>query len=223
MYNGLKNFLTLPGENLLFAKREHVLILLIPICCVAFLYAIVVGFISIFVNIFFPSPLLVTTQMSLLLLLIIVSLIGKLIADWYFHLYVITNRKILEVSYRPFFYKNISAISLDQVRCIETTVKTHGLLKTLLDIGDVSLRLDMLTHESTFVLSQIATPHRVGVSIGDGLNAIIFARSTSSSPPPLQQEEDKRVKNFNLFQEKPKVSLRPQSYIILPYSSMKIG
>ncbi len=231
MYNGLRNFLTLPGEKLLFAKRKHFLILLMPICMIILMFFVILSILFVFVGLFLPSEYKVLIGINSLFLLVSVSLIGKLMVDWYFHLYVITNRKILDVSYSPFFSKNITAVSLDQVRCIETSVKIQGPLETYLDIGDVTLHLDMLTHESTFVLPSIGTAHKIGVSIGDRLNAIIATRSQSSTfTASLQQDENNIIGSYNLPVGKSEAQLTTKSgqtrrpgYTMIPRHSLGIG
>src|SRR5215469_9516871 len=89
-------FLTLKHEQLLLVKRQHPFVVIMPIfltCCLT-LFFIATAFI-IFKDFFFSPSLFFVT--SLLLLSTAISLTTKIIVDWYFHMYILTNRKILEL------------------------------------------------------------------------------------------------------------------------------
>jgi len=116
---------------------------------------------------------------EIVLLSYLVALIhsSKLIVDWYFHTYIITSRKIIEVSYKPFFNAVINDVLLDQVRCTEVVVQTRGILDHLIDRGDIAICFDMPTHQDQFHFADIAQPHETGVMLGELLNT---AKSSSS-------------------------------------------
>jgi len=210
--NGLNNFLTLPGEELIFAKRQHSLSLLLSLTGI-----------TVFLGIFFTFSFILESLLNLsyhlfinielVVLIIVLNLLVKIIVDWYFHFYVITNRKIMEISYKPFYSKVISSVSLDQVRCIETNVKTKGILTTMLDIGDIVFNMDMLTHQSSFTISYVGVAHKEGVFLGDKLNSIIAIRSQSpsiSSTPAYRENS-----NFtNLILSSPIHTVFPTSFAI---------
>src|SRR5437660_668165 len=93
-------FLTLKGEELLLVKRKHPFVVLVPIIVICFLalFFISSGFV-LFQDFFYsPSLFFITT---LLLISVAISLVTKTIVDWYFHMYILTNRKILELHYTP--------------------------------------------------------------------------------------------------------------------------
>lgn len=185
-----KYFITHSDEELFTAKRSHIFVLLAPFIGTIFFtfISILSAFIlqKLFPLIVFPTLLLGIIP---ILLLCIFSVVIKFFVDWYFHLYVITNRKLLEVCYKPFFSKDICVIPLDQMRCVEVSVTTHGFIKTLLDIGDVSIKLDLLTHQDIFTMKNIVSPQKTGIDLTEALNNIIVARVINDStitPLPAQ-------------------------------------
>src|SRR5258706_11506255 len=190
LQQSLGNFLTLEGEQLLFARRKHVRVLFVPIVTVFLFYFLftITGFYV--VHAIIPSHIVLFFAISLLLLLVTTSVITKIIIDWFFHLYIITNRKVLDVSYKPFFSKDVSVVSLDQVRCVEITAREQGIFKSVVNIGDVICHFDMLTHEDIFIMSNIASPEQVGVEVSDILNNAIATRpQTPFTPLPMQQSQ----------------------------------
>lgn len=188
--NCLGNFLTLEGEKLLFARRKHVRILFAPIIISIFLFLLCSALSFFLVKTFLPNHLLLSFAVALVLLLITISAITKIVVDWFFHLYIITNRKVLEVRYKPFYSKDIYVVSLDQVRCVEISAREQGILKALVGVGDVVCHFDLLTHQDTFVMSNIGSPETFGILVGDVLNSLISSRSSSPvNPFPMTQEE----------------------------------
>src|SRR5713226_5653445 len=102
LQQSLGNFITLEGEQLLFARRKHVRVLFAPIVAILLFYLLfsITGFYVI--HTIMPSQIVLFFAISLILLLVTTSVITKIIIDWFFHLYIITNRKVLDVSYKPF-------------------------------------------------------------------------------------------------------------------------
>src|SRR5258708_5379863 len=111
-----KSFLTLHGENLLLVRRKHPFVVILPILLtsVLALFFIAVSF-FLFTKFIFSVPLFIVT--SLFLGALAISFITKSIIDWYFHLYVLTSRKILEIRYTPLSSYILNDILLDRVNC----------------------------------------------------------------------------------------------------------
>ena len=100
---------------------------------------------------------------GLLLISATISIITKLIIDWYFHIYILTNRKILEFRYTPLTSYIVNDIMLDRVYCTEVDFQTNGLLHDLIDMGDIMITFDRPTHQEEFVLRDIHACQEVGV------------------------------------------------------------
>jgi hypothetical protein len=149
-----KTFLNFPDERLLVATRQHWIVLLPPILFISlggsFLIVLSVIIFSILLS-FHPGTILTV----LLITSIISFLTAKIIVEWFFHLYIITNRKILEFSYIPLSHFMVNDVILDEVRCTEIDVQANGVLNDLLDIGEIIITFDRPTHQEEFSLNRI--------------------------------------------------------------------
>ncbi len=162
----VKKFLTLENEQIIFSTRQHWLAL-IP----SFILNVVVG---LFVIVFFSlssilAPLYFFTFLliSLVFLTLVLEIFIKQTVEWFFHFYIVTNRKIVEVSYKPLLSRSINEVLLDQVRCTEIDVETKGFINELLNIGTIILTFDRPTHRESFTIEKIKHPRRIAMHIGD--------------------------------------------------------
>lgn len=166
--DGLSCFLTLPEEQLLIARRKHWFL-----SAVRTAVAVFFAFLSIFTLFFlfrlsfFPFTLFLSIAIGIVVLAL--SLITKFIVDWYYHLYVVTTRKILEVCYSPLSSYKINDVLLDQVKCTEIDTRTNGILNELIDMGDITITFDRPTHQEEFVFTDIQDPKGMGIFLGDTL------------------------------------------------------
>lgn len=153
-------FLTFTGEKLLLVRRKHVFVIFLPI-----LFTSLVLFLFLFFNFFlfiqFLSSITLFFSLSVLLVIIALSFITKIITDWYYHLYILTNRKILEVWYTPLASHAVNDVHLDKVNCTEIDLKVDGFVHELMDVGDVVITFDRPTHQEEFVLKDIHKPDKV--------------------------------------------------------------
>lgn len=167
--DALKFFITLPEEELLLVERKHWLLLIFSL-----LSALMFFFFSIVASVFVFGYIFPQWNMVIVSLLLwttcFLSLSIKMIIDWYFHIYIITNRKILEVHYTPLFSHEFNQVLLDQVRCTEVDIQTHGIVRELFDMGDIVLTFDRPTHEESFIFSNIKNPRQVAHILGNYLN-----------------------------------------------------
>jgi len=159
----------LPGEKAVLTTKQHVFAIIPPLIIAAILG---VGAITVFFTIsaylhMFASLTLLGGSMLVLLTL---GLITKILVDWYFHLYLVTNRRILEIDYKPFFSQDVNDVLLDQVRCTEIDIKIHGYIHGLMDIGDIIITFDRPTHQQEFILHDIKSPRSHGTLLGHLLN-----------------------------------------------------
>lgn len=162
------NFLTLQDEKLLIVKRKHPFLLIWPIIVTLFLAISFVSAGYYLFAIFFSSP---TLFLSCLLSSIIISMsfLIKIVVDWYFHLYVVTDRKILEVSFAPLSAHVVNSVLLDQVNCTEIDIRTDGFINELIDMGDVVITFDRPTHQEEFIFSSIEDSRKIGAYLSDNL------------------------------------------------------
>lgn len=153
-------FLTLKGEELLLVKRRHPFVVLTPIIII---FCLTVFFISsafvLFQDIFYSPSLFYITM--LLLISIAISLCTKTIVDWYFHMYILTSRKILELRYTPLTSYVVNDIMLDRVNCTEVDLQSNGFFNEIIDMGDICITFDRPTRQEEFILKDIQGSHEL--------------------------------------------------------------
>jgi hypothetical protein len=155
-------FLTLDGEQLLLVKRRHPFTIFFPILLITFIICAMILCSAILFTNLFPSPSLFLTTV-LLFMSVLLTFITKSIMDWYFHLYILTSRKILEVWYAPLYSHVMNDVLLDQVNCTQIDFRRNGFLNELLDMGNVVLTFDRPTHQEEFVFRDVSKCYKLGV------------------------------------------------------------
>jgi len=168
----LRHLLTLPEEELLISKRKHWIVTLIPIVTVLFICLMAIVSISGFFLIYLSSIILAISS-TLLITEIGAGIIIKIIADWYYHIFIITTRRILELEHAPLFSEQINDVILDQVRITEIDVKIRSVIEELLNIGDVIIAFDRPSHQETFSLCKVRDPGAVGAALADRLELLM--------------------------------------------------
>lgn len=161
-----KKFLTLEGEQLVFATRQHASALF-PAFAVSFFAAFGVAVFIILASIIFPNYLITFIIVGIIVMTIVLEILIKQMAEWFFHFYIVTNRKIVEVAYRPLYSKIIFEVLLDQVRCTEVDVKANGLSNEIFNVGTVLITFDRPTHEKIFTLEYIGEPRKAAMHLAD--------------------------------------------------------
>lgn len=157
----VKNYLTLQGERLITAKRPHWIVLLEPFFLIIFL-ALLFNLGALLVFAFFYHSIILFTLITLVITTIASSLLAKLWVDNYFHIYIVTTRKILKIRSRPMFTDTVDDVFLDQVRTTEIDIKTDNFIKKILNIGDVVIAFDRPSHDEEFILKDIKDPKKTG-------------------------------------------------------------
>lgn len=154
------SFLTLANEELLLVQRRHIFVILLPIFLTSFVVILFIfASFVLFIQFFNSIPLFIIA--ALLIVSAGLSLIVKVIIDWYFHIYILTNRKILEIWYTPLASYTVNDILLDKVNCTEIDLNIHGFVHELIDMGDVVITFDRPTHEEEFILKDIPRPEKI--------------------------------------------------------------
>jgi hypothetical protein len=147
-------FLTLGGEELLLVQRKHSFVVILPILFTSVSLALyLIGTYFFTIHTLSSIPLFIIT--TLLGISIFLSLLTKIIIDWYYHLYILTNRKILEIRYTPLASHVVNDVMLDKVDCTEIDLRVNGFVHELVGMGDVVITFDRPTHEEEFILKDI--------------------------------------------------------------------
>lgn len=156
-------------ETLLLRKRNHWYVLAQPLIFTNLILLATILFTSyFFFN--FLNDLLLFIIILLMVLMIYANGIIKLLADWYCHFYVLTSRRIMEISYKPLFSKTMNNVIISQVKSTEIDVEMEGMLAQLLDIGSVIITFDRPTHQQEFCMHSIKDPKSVGFLLAEQLD-----------------------------------------------------
>lgn len=156
-----KTFLNLKDEKLLLVIRTHPFSVIFPIILLTFMSGLFCwGFYVIFLQFFASFPNFILT--FLLIISGTIAIVTKIIIDWFFHVYILTNRKILEFRYTPLMSYVVNDVMLDRVFCTEIDLHTQGWMHDILDMGDIILTFDRPTHQEEFVLKDIIGSNKIG-------------------------------------------------------------
>lgn len=165
----MKTFLTNGGEKLILVERQHGFVLILRLGTILLGTLIALTLFPLAFSYFSLSPKL-PIVVSFIFLIIAINLIVKSYVDWYFHLYIVTTRKIMEASYAPLFSHVINEVLLDQVRCTEVDIQMEGIVKEIIDMGNIMVTFDRPTHQEEFCLINIKNPQKIGILLGDALD-----------------------------------------------------
>lgn len=195
-----ERYLSLPGEELLLVTRTHKATLL-PCLSGTGCFGIlsIIGIITLlsYFALSFPYKLL---SISIILLLVTLVVVNRVI-EWYFHIYIVTSRKIIEVRYVPLFSHLMNHVLLDQVRCTEVDISRNGLCNELFNMGTITITFDRPTHQEAFILQNIPEPEKVGIFLGNKFNGLKYDASstvwykTNSPEQPFRFTEEIVTKN----------------------------
>lgn len=100
--------------------------------------------------------------------------------DYYLDVWIVTNRRILNIEQEGFFNRTISEQNIERVQDVTSEVK--GRLETFLDFGDVYVQT--AGEEKRFVFEQIPHPYQVAEKIIEIHNKV--AREKKPETPPLE-------------------------------------
>ena len=174
-------FVTLPGEELILVQRKHPLVFILPVS-VALIFGIISLIGSVLLFPFASRYLYLLISGILVVLIFISSTIIKSIVDWYFNFYIATNRRIIEVSYKPLSSREINEVLLDQVKCTEIDSKVEGVINEFLDIGDVIVTFDRPTHQEEFVFASVSDPKGIETDLENAFSNNTAFENNHASP-----------------------------------------
>lgn len=156
----VEKFMTFDNEELIFSTREHYIPLLFRVTQMI-LSTFFISAVFFVISFFILHSLILAASFFVVSILGGYALIVKELVHWYFHLYIVTTRKLLEVRYSPLLSEVTSSVLLDQVRCTEIDADLSGIISEHLNMGNVSITFDRPTHEDNFILKNIRAPRKV--------------------------------------------------------------
>lgn len=153
-------FVTFPGEEIVLVQRKHWIVFMFPAIFI-FIAGIVSTLTLVIVSSIFPAYAILCLTLLAAIFAFLSSFLTKSIVDWYFNFYIVTNKKIVEVCYKPSSSREISEVLLDQVKCTEIDTRIGGLMNEFLDVGDVMVTFDRPTHQEEFIFTTVPDPKEI--------------------------------------------------------------
>lgn len=164
-------FSSLPSadDHILIFTRSHIFYLLEKIVLTVIGVLVMLVLSLVFFLTIYLSPLLLIATCCLLITFGTTMVIRAYIA-WYFHFYLVTTRKIVEVCNIPFGNYFMNEILLDRVKCTEVDITSLGIINQLFRIGDVVVTFDRPTkHRDSFVFSNVSNSNTIKELLTDYL------------------------------------------------------
>jgi hypothetical protein len=176
----LKHYLTFSGEKIHFIKRTSILTLIPLFVLVIFLSTFIAfGF---YILAYYGLLSFHIAAIGIVLMIdIAILLCLKVVIEWYFHIYIVTNKKILEIVYIPLSSYTVNDVFLEQVKCTEIDIRMSGFLREMLGIGDIAMTFDRPTHHEEFILSNMTHARQIGSLLTQLLMNSSSALADSSS------------------------------------------
>lgn len=128
----------------------------IPIVLGPYLFALITPFVN-----YFSPFVFIMTAVSWYLAIFGLWLFNFL--SWYFNVYIITNKKIIDFDFYGLTYKNISDTLIGNVE--DVTAKINGPLRMIFDIGDVYIQTAAEHREFDF--ANVDNPGKIRDIISD--------------------------------------------------------
>lgn len=87
---------------------------------------------------------------------------------WYFNVYVVTDRRLIDVDFRPLFYKNVSEAAYNNVE--DTSFSMNNIFQTIFNYGNVFVQT--AAEKTQFEFIDVPSPAKVQDKISDLAAAI---------------------------------------------------
>lgn len=156
----IEKFKLFENEELIFACREHWLPLVFRLLQ-TFLLGIFMAAACSSIFILLIHNIVLAASAFFLVMLITGMISVRVLVHWSFHMYIVTNKQIIEVHYNPLISHAINSVLLDQIRCTEIDVEMYGIIPELLGIGNVEITFDRPTHKEEFIIKDIRSPRTI--------------------------------------------------------------
>lgn len=150
-----------PDEKIILLLRQHPIVNLKWILT-TLLLAVFPSFLGI-LGVFEALPLNFSLVLTLCWYLIIMAYAMEGFLAWYFNVYFVTDRRIIDVDFHNIIYKQVSDAQLDKIQ--DLTYNMGGVVRTLFNYGNVFIQTAGEVNE--FEFSAVPYPDRVAKIIQD--------------------------------------------------------
>ena len=76
---------------------------------------------------------------------------------WYFNVYIVTDRRLIDIDFKPLFYKNVSEATYSNLE--DTSFSMHNIFQTIFNYGDVLMQT--AAEKTQFEFIDIPNPAKV--------------------------------------------------------------
>ncbi|OGI63547.1 hypothetical protein A2914_02575 [Candidatus Nomurabacteria bacterium RIFCSPLOWO2_01_FULL_41_21] len=163
------------NEKLIAVFRKHIFYVIVEICGLVLVAFIPLVAHAIFRPIIFPNPAPSSIYFFLFLyflFLAILWVIGFMMwTDYYLDMWVLTDKKLIDVEQKGLFSREISSMRLDKIQDVKSEVS--GLIHTFLGIGNVHVQT--AGSEKEFVIPNAKNPNKVKEQILSAHNSQVEA------------------------------------------------
>jgi uncharacterized membrane protein YdbT with pleckstrin-like domain len=145
-------------EHVLLEVRKHWLVVFVEISVLA-----IIALLPLFFAGFVESGIFVPVYSMMLLVLWVIGFV--MWTSYYLDVWIITNKKIIDVEQHGLFSREISFLHIDKIQ--DVTYEVHGIVATMMNIGDVSVQTAGVAGE--FPIKGVPNPEYVQTKIGEAL------------------------------------------------------
>lgn len=150
-----------PQEEILSVQRQHWLSLVFPLFLQFIIILLLIGGLMFLIHLEYPIIFFKSAILLSLLLLSLLALLGTfLVMDWYFHFYIITNKRMIS----DHFFK-LSGPYYEEVFLKETIESVDRIEKNIVydafGIEDVSVRFPSFARAEPFVFISPSNPEEI--------------------------------------------------------------
>lgn len=102
---------------------------------------------------------------------------------WYYSVYIVTNKRLLQITQKGFWHKSVVDISLNQIQMVNYEVA--GINETLLGFGTIMMQ----TFVGDLVIHEVHHPGKIQQQILE----ILRENGVIASNPPIMQGQDEDI------------------------------
>ncbi len=89
--------------------------------------------------------------------LLVIAFVYEQFISWYFHVFIITDERVIDVNFYNLLYKEVSEAKIDNIE--DVTYRQGGVVRALLNFGDVNMQTAGEKRE--FAIEDVPLPGRV--------------------------------------------------------------
>jgi len=161
----IKAFNILPGrvrfetqevrEKVILLLRQHLVTQIGWVMTAFFLVLAPISFIWIPMVDFMPGNFQFMT--IVIWYLLVIAFVFEKFITWYFHVFIITDERIIDVDFYHLLYKEVSNTKIDNIE--DVTYKQGGMLRSWLNYGNV--RIQTAAEQREFMIEDVPRPNKV--------------------------------------------------------------